>query len=365
MDRTVEFLMVHDASYVLSADPPVDGPSSVHWRDANDSFCSGELELLRATKTKLDSIDEKLYYQVRDQLFPLSQSGAQGSNQIANRAGYKLYECLEATGVWKSLAAISTSIVFVDLCGGPGAFSQALFASCPAKMKLCGYGLTLLCSHNGAPNGWYPQLLASKKFVATFGIDGTGDIFKTENILSLASLLPTENVLLVVADGGFDVPFQQANFQEAISSRIVFSQWVAALRILRRTGCFVLKLFDTFTPLTRSILFLSSFFFERVHIVKPKHSRAVNSERYLVCLGFCGVPPRWMEYLTRLHQNKPLWDGENTIHAIINVEDCVFLECCSLMCKSIVQNQVEALTRILHSSLIQSQGTCEQSAPAS
>ncbi|CAE7942763.1 unnamed protein product, partial [Symbiodinium necroappetens] len=51
-------------------------------------------------------------------------------------------------------------------------------------------------------------------------------------------------------------------------------------------GCFICKFFDTFTHVSCSLLYVAAALFQQVDVVKPRHSRVVNSERYLVAQGF-------------------------------------------------------------------------------
>ncbi|RNF09573.1 methyltransferase [Trypanosoma rangeli] len=351
-DKTVEFLLRHDA-----ARPPpgiglltVNEFERVHWRDAFDSFQEAGRLALWKTKSALDDVNESAYLAARDALFPLAVSGSQGVVLFGNRAGHKLREAMEATGVWEHLQHETVgrkgSLAFADVCGGPGAFSQALFGMCRQhKLKLRGFGMTLR-SVKGLD--WYSSLL-SDRFLATYGIDGTGDVFNLANIEALRSLTLTENMKLVVADGGFNVPFDIANYQETISGRILFGQWLTALKLLRVNGCFLLKLFDTFSPLLRVMLYLSTYLYDRVHVVKPRHSRVLNSERYLVCLGFRGAPEPWMKHFERCYQ-AGFTDNDHipTIMPISWVmEDETFLSDMTEMSSTIASNQVVALKMVL------------------
>ncbi|RNF08166.1 methyltransferase [Trypanosoma conorhini] len=351
-DKTVEFLLRHDA-----ARPPPDIGSlagnafeRVHWRDAFDTFQEAERLALWETKTALDGLNEGAYLAARDALFPLAVSGSQGAVSFGNRAGHKLREALEATGVWEHLqhetCGRNSRIAFADVCGGPGAFSQALFAmSRQYKLKLRGFGMTLR-SVKGLD--WYSSL-PSDRFLATYGVDGTGDVFNLANIEALRSLTLTEKLKLVVADGGFNVPFDIANYQETISGRILFGQWLAALKLLRPGGCFLLKLFDTFSPLLRVMLYLATYLYDRVHVVKPRHSRVVNSERYLVCLGFRGAQAPWMAYFERCYQVG--FTDNDSIPTIMPVswvmEDETFVGDMAEMSSAIASNQVVSLKMVL------------------
>jgi hypothetical protein len=62
------------------------------------------------------------------------------------------------------------------------------------------------------------------------------------------------------------------------------------------------------------MLTLSCLFFRKVAIVKPAHSRVVNSERYLSCTGFRGksaLTPQWLDYLMQVHARAFDVDGNS------------------------------------------------------
>lgn len=337
-------------------------------------------------KSRLDSFDEVAYRRARDHVFPLAHSGVSDRRaRFMNRAGHKLNQVMDGLGVWDSVsvrrppggAAAATDasaaedgdtvrdalarvrrrrqLAFADICGGPGAFSQALFQTAPKKMKVRGFGLTLMDKHVGADHGWYPQLLAQKNFAVTFGIDGTGDIYKPATVECFASMAAAAGgVQLAVGDGGFEMPPAQQNVQEAFSARIVFAQWYVALRVMDIGGALVLKLFDTFTDFTRSVLFLSCFAFDDVHIVKPLHSRAVNGERYLACLGYRGLSDDWMAYLEDVHAHG--WTETRQLQSLVKIDemraDAAFEASVNASITAVAEVQVAALQLVLDSPLL-------------
>ena len=387
MEITLEFELKTSNPTTIQAPPALPKSQSelvLHHLMYDEGF-SAEREALGVVKTKLDQLDDRVYYATRDELFPLAHSG--GNMQFQNRAGHKLKETMDATGIWELLVGREAmvldsvpgrqhrddkkekkkkkkgkpkTVAFADVCGGPGAFSQLLYQTCPRGVKLNGFGMTLLDEHLGAPQGWYPDLTQKKGFIACFGMDGQGNIYNTSNIIAFHTLVVAEPLKLVVADGGFDVPSAQANIQEVISARIVYGQWFTALKILKPGGCFVLKLFDTFSPFTRSLLWLSTKFWEKVHIVKPKHSRIVNSERYLVCLGLHADDnvqnrSQWMNYLTEVHRSG-FTDGKAML-SVVPVEwmtaDAEFTSSVGDSIKEIATRQIKALEHLLASDALQ------------
>jgi cap1 methyltransferase len=362
-DRTVEF-QLSSSHHLEDLDVATlwDGiRHNVPWKDAYDDHLTNVREMLNTTKKQLDSKDVKSYYEARDTLFPLATSGAQGAT-FRNRAGFKLLESMQVAGTWEHITKYCKqhgglrSIAFADVCGGPGAFSQALYTSMPKYFKsLRGFGMTLL-NEGDQTLQWYPSLASNPNFRITYGIEGTGNIYATENLHALASLTRSAScpLLLIVADGGFDVPFDVAHFQEAISLRVVYGQWLSAVVTLTVGGCLVLKLFDTFTPFIRSMLYLSTILYDRVHIVKPKHSRVVNSERYLVCLGFRGCSEALRSYLLKVHACAFSDDTapQTLIPDAIVKRDGAFAAAMETLNHNIATTQTAALKMVLASSLL-------------
>eukprot|EP00796_Vickermania_ingenoplastis_P006631 gene6631-4751_t len=336
--------------------------STRNWREGYDDLQQDLREELWATKAELDPISDEAYMAARNTVFPKAAGGGR-RHQFTNRAGYKLLESMEAVDVWERLAppshASSTRATkrarkdkvkrdFVDLCGGPGSFSQALFFEGARRgIAFYGYGLTL-CGVNGLD--WYEELRSSSEFTVTYGPFGTGDIFERGTVDGLVSITGASAIPLVVADGGFHVTQDKSNFQETISGRITYAQWYANLRVQSTGGTFVLKLFDTFSPLTRALLYLSAFVYDEVWIVKPQHSRCVNSERYLVCVGFQGLPEAWLAYLDRCF-TRGFLSEQLCVPTVIPDEwargDKTFIEDLQAMNEAIARTQICALQRVL------------------
>jgi cap1 methyltransferase len=363
MERTVEYLIVHDTGATLPSPPAADAVRPVPWQSAFDDFHHGLRETLWSTKSALDRIPEAVYFALRDATFPINVPGVGRTN----RDSLKLDETLQAAGVWEHLTGLAAAqprkpaeLCFVDLCGGPGSFSQVLFHKCSrGKLALSGVGMTLKEFHTAKydRSEWFNDLIRNKKFMATFGTDGTGNVNKTENLHALRSIVKNMPVRLVVSDGNVDLPFDLANFQETLHARLIFSQWLAALLVLKPTGCMVLKLVDMFSPFTRSVVYLSSFLFRRLQIVKPRHSRAVNSARFLVGIDFQGVPCEWLELL--LHAHLRCFTDELLVETFVAADvmarDVAFMESFEAAVAEIARNQIASINLILAAEAAQRQ----------
>jgi hypothetical protein len=150
-----------------------------------------------------------------------------------------------------------------------------------------------------------------KSFTTCYGIDGTGDVYKNENIRNFAQQVERQTeglgVQLMVADGGDSVDGEFLR-QEWLMRRLALCQAAVALQILRKGGDFFCKIFDTFTPFLHDLLFLLSEVFDKMAVMKPLTSRPANSERYIICMGLRERRPPLAEYL--LLVNESLDDDE-------------------------------------------------------
>ena len=109
---------------------------------------------------------------------------------------------------------------------------------------------------------------------------------------------------VITADGGFDVS-ENYYIQEQMSFRLIFCQFVTAIKSLIKGGHFVCKIFDMFTVPTIQILALAKKFFHELFIFKPLASRPCNSERYLICKNFLGADKGTLEALQLIIQKWP------------------------------------------------------------
>jgi cap1 methyltransferase len=183
------------------------------------------------------------------------------------------------------------SLIFADLCGGPGGFSEYILWRCPNSK---GYGFTLKNTtvdkySSGINNDWhltkFNQYCNINNFQIEYGNDGTGNILHLNNIEDL-SKKTQQQVDIAVGDGGFDFDSGDVTRQEVEMYDLLTGQILMALRILKNGGSFLLKMFNTNTKYTVDLLELLSYVFENISIFKPVSSRPANAERYLICKNY-------------------------------------------------------------------------------
>lgn len=216
---------------------------------------------LNQWRSKLDGIDKRLLRKCRDELWPPEP-------QWKNRAAKKLHQLNQIFN--HAIVNQNDTRCFVDLCGGPGGFTDYTLAHCHKQAK--GFGMTLRQENNFDSK--------EKRFAMSYGADGTGNICNPDNIRHFVNLCNKTPVDVVLADGAFDTEGNE-NEQERLHARLILAEILIAC--LLRPRIFVCKFFDCFTLSTQSYLHFLLDHFSSVQIEKPQHSRPANSERYVVC----------------------------------------------------------------------------------
>lgn len=298
-----------------------------------------------------------LYYKERDYQFPQDR---RGSSKFANRAGDKLWQvhCAVEGTLFDPLIPESS---FFDICGGPGAFSQLLLDKFSELRN--GFGMTLRVPMTNTNEYWYRGLENHERFHIVWGKDDQGDVYVPENLDQATLDCSASPVSVVVSDGGFKIQKMDdkhmENLQELFSGRIILSEFTLMMKILCETGHFVVKLFDSFSDLTVSLIYLATLVFEEVYVVKPVKSRIVNSERYLAgkrrrpeseTLEFC------RQLLSDIHAKlyQHHLDNPNKLFSPLSVipirlikEDATFMECITHMNEELADKQTRALKQIM------------------
>merc|ERR1719453_2521359 len=253
----MSFTLSSKSGLPLNQFPTVDNATSAHL--LHSPFCHEVVvkELWKA-KDRLDELWQKppppmgrsLIRRVAlAQLFPHSSSGKvveQSGGE--NRAGGKLEELAEAVGLLKDVPPGSS---FLDLCGGPGAWSQFLLGQ--EDLQLHGWGFTLRSGSGKAGDWqaqdkdmWYQDLLGRQDWRAMWGADGTGDLLKLRNLEHCAGKIRAAGgAFLCLADGGFSDPEIPPNQLELYFYRLLLAELLMAVSCLQQDGRFVCKLYTS------------------------------------------------------------------------------------------------------------------------
>ena len=131
----------------------------------------------------------------------------------------------------------------------------------------------------------YNKLVLNKHVYTLYGKDSTGDINNLENIDHIEQITLNSHFYLITGDGGFDEGCDFNN-KEQLHYQLITNEIYAAIKLQKKDGHFILKMFDIFTDTSIHLLYLLSICYKSVHIYKPVTSRPTNSEKYIICKGF-------------------------------------------------------------------------------
>jgi 23S rRNA U2552 (ribose-2'-O)-methylase RlmE/FtsJ len=214
-------------------------------------------------------------------------------NSIISRAFYKLWEILIIFDI-----VPTKPITAVFLAEAPGAFVQATsyyrkeFNDEKDTLKDKFYCISV---NNGKDITFKEDILKALDNV-TICKENNGDITNISVQKDLKKM--TNEADLITADGGFN--WINENYQEQEAYRLILAEIICAFRIQKKSGNFVLKIFETFTPITLKLLLLLNTYYDEVCIYKPFTSRLTNSEKYAVCKNFKGINATEFQKLEKL-----------------------------------------------------------------
>ena len=267
-------------------------------------------------KTCFETLSDADFLAARAASNPYEDIGSGG--YFVNRSAMKLATLDELLHL---LPTSSTSpgepsppFTFVDVCGGPGGFTEYILTRLGGR-ECRGWGVTARALERGCHwqldgvagvhDSWPSRQSAhdrehvndigrggeGTRFTLLWGPDGSGNVYNPDVIDAVVSAVKQDDggthvagVDLVVADGGFSGARDRVD-QADVMYRLVVCQVLIGLRTLKLGGTLVVKLFDTHTAHMAALLFQLSRLFQRIAIVKPLTSRPASSERYLVCSG--------------------------------------------------------------------------------
>ena len=214
-----------------------------------------------------------------------------------SRSFFKMIEIL--TFFRCSVLDTTESVRTFHLAEGPGGFIQAVVFLRNGRQDDVYVGMTLVSDNsssqhqhqNNNNNNNIPKWKKSKEFLQChrnvkieYGSDKTGNLLSIANFEECYAKYKC-SMNLVTGDGGFDFT-EEFNRQEANICHLLFAQMCYAVVCQKKRGSFILKVFDIFHQATIDIIAILSSMYEHVFITKPNTSRYVNSEKYIVCLGF-------------------------------------------------------------------------------
>ena len=262
--------------------------------------------------------------------------------EMVTNAWLKMYEILHLIPNILN----SQSLNSFHICEAPGAFISSLnhFVAYNKFRKWKWIAQTLkptdptaLEDHYGLiqkyPNNW---LWGSER-------DNSGDITHTEVIKWYQS--KCKDINLITADGGIRLDPLMINEQELQMSKIILGEVITILACLQINGNAIIKMFLPMSePLTISLVYLLTIYFNEVFVTKPQSSHSDNSEIYLILIGYKGIPKHTLETLYQL-LNDIVNDEITTKTLLFQEIPHVFMKSYTKIINSYINRQIQSLSR--------------------
>ena len=223
-----------------------------------------------------------------------------------SRSYFKLIEILKSTDFLKDMPKEVQYLRSAHVAEGPGGFIQGfidLVDESKRKVKRID-AITLRSDKQHVP-GWKKASNFLKKYSniinISYGSDNSGDIYKTENQDNFIMTVP-QKVHLFTADGGFDFSVDYS-LQEKQIFNLLLCSFIIGLQVISLNGYCIIKLFDTYSESTKTILSLCGSCFKEYALYKPASSRPCNSERYFIGKKFRGLNSEVVDLLKKIYMN--------------------------------------------------------------
>ena len=272
------------------------------------------LPILKDLLTSKDYIDllrnenkDKLWLKY-SRLLNIYEDIPKSNKKFINRATFKALDILtKFNGL-----IVDQNFKSFHICEAPGGFIQAINHYITRVNRQINHEWSATTLKNIGKKKNVPEFIIpidynNSKGNYTYGLDGSGDLLKSDNIIYFWKNIDKAD--FISADGGFDVS-DNYNLQEQKLHKLIFAQIITALGTQKINGCFLLKIFDITTKPTLQFLSLLTYFYEDIFIHKPINSRPCNSERYVYARKFLGCGKNILKKFIVLFKE---WDNDSYI----------------------------------------------------
>jgi 23S rRNA U2552 (ribose-2'-O)-methylase RlmE/FtsJ len=219
-----------------------------------------------------------------------------------SRSYFKMTEMLDLINMFGSIK--TENVRAAHVCEGPGGFIEALYDEAFKNKKKIqtSIAMTLKSKQTNIP-GWKraTQFLNKNRNIRIlYGEDGTGDIMKPENQQYFIDYCVHPSyggkMNIFTADGGFDFSCDYSKQEQMIFPLLVASTKIG-FEVLKKSGVFILKMFDFYHKSTVDLLYFLSCHFTEWTLYKPATSRPCNPEQYFIGKGYTGATDEALDVL--------------------------------------------------------------------
>ena len=267
--------------------------------------------------------------------------------ELMTIAWIKMFEMLNFVPDLVPISISKSKLKTFHLCEAPGAFISALnyFLAGIKVDQWEWYAQTLrkINKNDTALDDHY-NLIEScpKNWIWGPDSDSTGDITHSVIIKSYAKNKLLSNIDFMTADAGIPIPPIELNEQEAKLAKINMGQIICILACLSKGKNAIFKTFLPMAePLTISMMYLVTFLFESVTMIKPIASHDCNSEIYVIMKNYKPISQSDLDILYGLLDD-PHITSKSVLFTTI---DNSFLESYTKNVSILIDRQIQALNK--------------------
>lgn len=224
-----------------------------------------------------------------------------------SRAYFKLLEILN---VYEKILDIKNKdILLIDcLCEAPGGFIKCMYDY--RKNKKDVYKTISIKDNKNNIINWNINLKNLKIIYGDEEKKHDGNIFNPE-IIEYYIKCHHKKVDIVTSDGGMLLEGFRENYKSNFHIHLFLCELYIAIEILKNEGVFILKTYDLSPKIMIDYMIILNNLFKIIRIYKPKTSREMNNEKYIICKNL----KKNIEYIKRylLNTIKYLWKNKNVL----------------------------------------------------
>ena len=200
------------------------------------------------------------------------------NTEITTNAWTKLYEMISKNNFFKK------SVKTFHICEAPGGFISAMNHYCVSNdIQLDWFAQSLIIGKTSLNDYYGIMRTYPEKWIYGPPDNMTGDITDPEIIKYYIARPELSNIDFMTADGGVACHPSQINEIESNMAKIILGQVICIIGCLQDNGNAVIKMFlPMVKALNISIVYLLSTAFKSIEFTKPKTSKSVNSEFYII-----------------------------------------------------------------------------------
>ena len=220
---------------------------------------------------------------------------------IISRAYYKLWEILQR---YKNFDFLSQKhLKIACLAEAPGGFIQCMIH----YRYNCFDEITAISLYENKKNIKWG--LNPNKYKIIYGdkkLNHDGNLYNPD-IIDYFIKSHKYKLDLVTADGGILLNDYKENYKSQFHLQLFLSELYVSLKLLKNDGVFILKIYEMCSKSMVDFIFLVNLLYKYVDIYKPKTSREMNNEKYIICKGLKQdtnkIQKKILEILTYLWKN--------------------------------------------------------------